>query len=411
MAKNFQKGKIIACLDIGSSKLMCLIAIIDNEDIKILGYSHKASHGIVGGAISDMRLAQKSIINAVSEAERMAGLNIERLLVSISGNQVTSSRKEEGIKIASGTVKSSDITNLASKIRFEYRRNNREMIHLIPLQYHIDDSSPVQNPRYMSGNKLFAKFHAISTSKTTIRNIENCLKRCQLSVNNYIIEPYASALSCLNENEMNLGSLVIDVGGDVTSFCLLLEGKLVYSGSIAIGGNHITKDISTILGINFNAAEKIKNLNSSLLISPIEEKELIKFKMTENDSPAMYKITRSELCEIISSRIEEIFESIKTSMSKAGVPSFLVNNIVLTGGVCAVIGIDKLAEKIFDKDVKIGYPKQLPSLIPELDFPNYACALGMLIFSKNLLLKEKIKGGFEIKTSWFRSFIEKLVAV
>src|SRR3989338_3569973 len=264
MAKNFQKGKIIACLDIGSSKLMCLIAIINNDDIKILGYSHKESRGIVGGGISDMRLAQKSITNAVSEAERMAGLNIEKLLVNISGNQVTSTRKEESIKITSSMVKSSDISNLASKLRSQYRRDHREMIHLIPLQYRIDDSSPVINPRYMSGNKLFAKFHAISTSKTTILNIENCLKRCQLSINNYIVEPYASALACLNENEINLGNLLIDIGADITSFCLMLEGKLVYVGSIAIGGNHITKDISTILGVNFNAAEKIKNLNSSL---------------------------------------------------------------------------------------------------------------------------------------------------
>ncbi|HLD77012.1 MAG TPA: cell division protein FtsA [Rickettsiales bacterium] len=411
MAKNFQKGKIIACLDIGSSKLMCLIAIINNDDIKILGYSHKESRGIVGGGISDMRLAQKSITNAVSEAERMAGLNIEKLLVNISGNQVTSTRKEESIKITSSMVKSSDISNLASKLRSQYRRDHREMIHLIPLQYRIDDSSPVINPRYMSGNKLFAKFHAISTSKTTILNIENCLKRCQLSINNYIVEPYASALACLNENEINLGNLLIDIGADITSFCLMLEGKLVYVGSIAIGGNHITKDISTILGVNFNAAEKIKNLNSSLFVSPIEEKEVIKFRMTENDAPAMYKITRLELCEIISSRLEEIFEAIKITMAKNKVPDFLVNNITLTGGVSAIVGIDKLAEDIFDKDVRIGYPTQLPDILPELDFPNYACALGMLVFSKNLLQKEKIKGGFEIKGNWFRNFIEKLVSV
>jgi cell division protein FtsA len=159
------RGKIIACLDIGSSKLMCIIAAIDGENIKILGYSHKESRGISSGAISDMRLAQKSITNAVSEAERMASINIEKLVVSISGSQAKSNRVEENIKITSQTVKSSDISTIASKIRNQFRRNHREMIHLIPLQYHIDDSLPIQNPRHMSGEKLFAKFHAISTSK------------------------------------------------------------------------------------------------------------------------------------------------------------------------------------------------------------------------------------------------------
>lgn len=412
MAKKLlHKEKIVACLDIGSSKLMCLIAAVDSEEIKILGYSHKESKGIVGGAISDMRLAQKAITNTVAEAERMAGLNIERILIGLSGSQISSLRKEENIKIASDMVKSADITNLANKIRGEFRKNNREMIHLIPVQYRIDDSSPVQNPRYMTGNKLFAKFHAISTSQTTIKNIESCLKRCQLSINNYVIEPYASALATLSENEMNLGSLVIDIGGDVTSFCLIMEGKLVYAGHVPIGGNHITKDIATILNIDANSAEKIKNLNNSLIINNFEEKEIIRFKSTENDNLSTIKITRSEMRDIIKSRIEEIFETAKNIMDKSGVPVFLINNIVLTGGVASTIGIDKLASDLFSRNVRIGYPSELHEIPSELAFPSYACCLGMLVFLKNLFMKEKIKDGFETRNHWFKRMIEKLVTV
>lgn len=408
--KTLHKGKIVACLDIGSSKLMCLIAAVNSEEIKILGYSHKESKGIVGGTISDMRLAQKAITNTVAEAERMAGLNIEKLLVGLSGSQVSSLRKEESIKITSDMVKSSDITNLANKIRAEFRKNNREMIHLIPLQYRIDDSLPVQNPRYMSGNKLFSKFHTISTSHTTIRNIENCLRRCQLSINNYIVEPYASALATLSENEMNLGSLLIDIGGDVTSFCLIMEGKLVYVGHVPIGGNHITKDIATILNIDFITAEKIKNLNNSLIINHFEEKEIIKFK-SESETLSAIKITRTELRDIIKSRIDEILESTKNTLEKSNVPSFLVNNIVLTGGVSSIIGIDKAAADMFQRNVRIGYPTELEDVPNELSFPNYTCSLGMLVFLKNLFVKEKIKDGFETRNHWFRRLIEKLVSV
>ena len=187
MTKNLKKGKIVACLDMGSSKVVCLIASIDNGEVRILGYGHKESKGIMGSAVSDMRLAQKAVTNAVAEAERMAGLNIDRLLVGISGSQVKSSRKEVSAKIVSDIVKASDITSLANMVRSKFKKKNREVIHLIPLQYRIDNLAPVENPRYMSGEKLYAKFHIISTPQAVIKNIENCLRKCQISVNNYIL--------------------------------------------------------------------------------------------------------------------------------------------------------------------------------------------------------------------------------
>ncbi|NBV05625.1 MAG: cell division protein FtsA [Proteobacteria bacterium] len=408
--KNVKKGKIVACLDMGTSKLVCMIASINNnDDIRIVGYGHKESKGIFDSAISDMTLAQKSITNVISEAERMAGFNIDRIVVGISGSQVTSSRKEVSVKILSDIVKASDIANLANKIRSEYKKNNREIIHLIPLQYRIDDSSPVVNPRYMSGEKLYAKFHIVSTSQTTVKNIENCLKRCQLSANNYIVEPYASMLSCLNDGEINLGTLLIDIGGSSTSFCITLDGKLSYVGNSQIGGMHVTKDIATILNISFEIAEKIKNLNSSLLISPIEEKELINLRASmSNDGPNMIRITRAEFRDIMKSRIEEIFESVKSTLEKAGVPLYLLSNIVLTGGVTSTVGIDKLASEILGKNVRIGYPNKFNNIASELLNPSHACSLGMLVFLKNMYLKEKIKSGFESKNSWFRKMIEKL---
>lgn len=410
MSKNSTKGKIVACLDMGSSKLVCLIASLNNDGIKILGYGHKESRGILASAISDMRLAQKSITNVVSEAERMAGFNIDRLLIGISGSQVFSNRKEVSVKIAYEIVKASDIANLAAKIRAEFKKNNREIIHLVPLQYRLDDSAPVTNPRYMSGEKLYAKFHVVSTSQTTIRNIENCLKRCQLSVNNYIVEPYASGLSCLSENEMNLGSLLIDIGGSSTSFSVILEGKLIHIGSSAIGGVHITKDISTILNINFELAEKIKNLNSSLLISPIEERESIRLKNFEDtEAQELISISRLDLREIIESRLEEIFESVKSQLQKAGIPIYMISNIVLTGGVASIVGIDKLAAEVFEKNVRIGYPNKLGLTDLEILNPTHSCSLGMLNFLQNLHLKEKIKDGFESKNNWFRRLLEKLV--
>lgn len=411
MTKNSKKGKIVSCLDMGSSKLICIIASIQNEHIEILGYGHKESRGINASAISDMRVAQKSISSVIAEAERMAGFNITKLLVGISGCQVISNRKEVGCKISSDVVKEVDIENLTTKIRGEFKKNHREIIHLIPMQYRIDDSSGVVNPRLMSGDNLYSRFHVISTSQTTIKNIENCFKRCQVSVNNYMVEPYASALACLSQNEMELGTLLIDIGGSSTSFCIMADEKLVFVGSSPIGGNLITKDIATILGVNFHLAEKIKNLNSSLFISPIEEKEIIKYRLHDSSvESSMIRITRIELRDIIQSRLEELFESVKISLENAKIPFTLMPNIVITGGVASILGIDKLASEIFNKNAKVGYPTRFTNAPTEIINPTNSCALGMLVFLKNFYLKEKNKEGFETKGGWFKKFMDKIIA-
>ncbi|MFM7620032.1 MAG: cell division protein FtsA [Alphaproteobacteria bacterium] len=411
MTKNSKKGKIVSCLDMGSSKLICIIASVSNEEIEILGYGHKESRGINASAISDMRIAQKSIINVIAEAERMAGFNIEKLMIGISGSQVISSRKEFGCKISSEAVKDIDIFNLTSKVRSDFKKNNREIIHMIPMYYRIDDSTAVMNPRFMSGNNLFAKFHVISTSQTTIRNIENCIKRCQVSVNNYMVEPYASALACLSQNEMDLGTLLIDIGGSSTSFCVIIEDKVVFVGSSPIGGDLITKDIATILGVNISLAEKIKNLNGSLFISPIEEREIIKYRLQDSVSDSMIRITRIELRDIIQSRLEELFESVKLTLDKSKIPYNLVPNIVITGGVASILGIDKLASEIFSKNTKIGYPTKFNNAPSEIINPTNSCALGMLVYLRKQYLKDKNKENSDSKGNWFKRFLDKVVAV
>ena len=409
MVKN--KGKVVACLDIGTTKLACVIATVNGNETTILGYGYRESRGIVASAISDMKLAQKSITNVVCDAEKMAGFNIDRLIVGLSGAETVSEKKVVKSKITSEIVKNSDIANLTSSIRAEYKKNNREVIHLIPLQYHIDDSNPVQNPRYMMGEVLSAKFHIVSTSTTTTRNIENCLKRCQLSVCNYISEPYSSALASLSDGELNLGTLLIDIGGGDTSFAVIFNNKLVYTGNFAIGGIHITRDIAMILNIDFDTAETIKNLNNSLSISPIQEREWINLKAYSFDMHNVNEMTKGNLKEIIQSRLEEILEVVKDKVGKNGYGIFAINNLVITGGVANIIGVDKVAGKIFNKPVTIGYPHCVSSIPEIFNDPSFCSVLGMLNFIKNIYLKEKIRDGFETKNSFFRKFVDRLMSI
>lgn len=411
MSKSYKNRKTVACLDIGSSKILCIIANIGNDGIDILGYGHKESKGISFGAISDLKLAQKSITNTVAEAERMAGLNIEKILIGISGCQIVSSRKDVVEKIAKEVVKQSDIINSVVKLRQEFVKSQKEPIHIFPINYKIDDSPPIANPRQMTGEKLFSRFHVANVSKTVISNIENCLKRCQLSVGNYVAEPYASALASLTENEINLGSLLIDIGASSTSFCIFYDSKLYHIGHVMLGGFNITKDISTILSVNIDVAEKVKNLNNSLIISPIEEKEIIKFRSVDNpEESTIARISREDLRNIIESRLAEIFESIKANLDKSNIPLHMIPSIVLTGGVASTIGIDKLASEIFKKNVRIGYPAKFNLAPNELINTSSTCALGMLLFLRESMLNEKNSDDFE-KNNWFKKLLDKLVSI
>lgn len=423
VSPNLANEKIVACLDLGSSKLLCIIAAISSDQIKILGYGHKASKGILASAISDMKLAQRSIVSVVSEAERMAGFNISDLLVGISASQVTSVRKEVGIKIDAKLIRSADVLELANRIRGEFRAKNREIIHLVPLQYKIDNNYTVENPCYMTGEQLHAKFHVVSTSTTAIKNIENCLKSCHLSVTNYVVSPYASSLSCLNENENSLGTLLIDIGANITSFCLIYEEKLFYVGHCKIGGADITRDIATILGVDFETAEQMKALNGFLQLSsssrqdPIDFDELSDFeeKITSQSSRGLITniFTKGQVSDIIKSRVEEIIDSVRLTLECAGLPIYLIASVVLSGGGSSIVGIDRLASEILNKNVRIGYPSH-PELFTNsnlnLNELKNCSGLGMLFFLRNLYLREKAKGVFDSKRGWFRKLATKLMS-
>jgi cell division protein FtsA len=409
MSKN--KGKIVACLDMGTTKLVCLIAAVDNKDVKILGYGYRESKGIFASAISDMRLAQKAITSVVCDAEKMAGFNIDQLVIGLSGAETLSQKKIVKNKIAGEMVKNSDITNLANAVRFAYKKNNREIIHLLPLQYRIDDSNPVGNPRYMTGRFLSSRFHIVSSSSTTVRNIANCLNRCQLSVYNYICESYSSALASLTTNESNLCSAIIDIGGGDTSFSIISENKLVHTGNVNVGGVQITRDIAMVLNIDFENAEMIKNLNNSLFMSLATEKEMIDVKMEDFELFNVIKVTKKDLRDIIQSRLEEILESVKNKMEEGGYGVIKINNIVLTGGCANIGGIEKIANKIFTKPSRVGYPSRFVDVPEIFNEPSFCSVFGMLTFLQNIYAKEKIKEGFETKNGFFTKIIDRLMSI
>lgn len=376
------QSKQFACLDIGAAKLVCLVADISEEQPRIIGYSHKESKGFRAGTISDINIAERSIINAIADVEKTTGYSVDELTVIISASQTNSTQQEFSIKINGENIRISDIEELTKQVRNHFQKKGKEIIHLIPIHYRIDNSLPIDNPKNMSGNLLFAKFHIIYISQTIAKNLENCFKRCQISINNYLIDIFASSLSNLSANEINFGSLLIDIGASSSSFGIFKDGKFIHSGHINIAGNNITKDIATILNIDFSSAEKIKNLNNSLIISNMEEREMIRTGNTLEDS-GNYEINKLELKEIIKSRIEEIFAEIKKEAAKNKINLSMVNNVVLTGGVANIVGLDRLANDIFQKNVRIGYPK-VKNINLNHNNPSHSAIFGSLFYYRKI---------------------------
>ncbi|MDB2550742.1 cell division protein FtsA, partial [Rickettsiales bacterium] len=400
------KGKIVAALDIGTTKLACVIAEISDKNIRIIGYGYRQSVGISSSAITDMKLAQLAITKTISAAEKMAGFNINKLVVNVSGLRLDSVTKLVSNKITSKVVNNSDIMALVSGIKADFKNDKRDIIHLIPLEYKIDHTTKILNPKYMSGENLSGKFYVISVKNSIIKNIENCMKSSTVSVNNYICDSYAASLGVISENELNFGTLVIDIGGNSTSFAILIDNKLHHIGNCKLGGIHITRDIAAILNVNLDIAENIKLLNNSLIVSPVEEKELIKFKLDNDVYPTkLIELTKIDLRNIIAARLEEIITMVKNNLEKSGYSSYMINNIIVSGGVANMIGIEKLIENIFKKSVSIGYPIGIKNLPKDLNNPSFSVVVGMVIFLKQVM-KKQIKTDFEVKNNFIKKIID-----
>jgi cell division protein FtsA len=403
--------KIVASLDIGTAKLSCLIAEISDKNIRIIGYSYRQSAGIFSSAVTDMKLAQIEIAKTIADAEKMAGFNINKLVINISGVRLDSITEVVSNKIPHRIIKNSDIMKLVSVIKSYFEEEKKEIIHLIPLEYKIDNINKVINPKYMSADTLEAKFYAISTENTIIKNIENCMKSLTISVNNYVADAYAASLSVINKNELNFGTLVIDIGSNSTSFAIIVENKLYHIDHCPLGGSNITRDIASILNINLDFAENIKLLNNSLIISPINEKDIVKFYIDKDDYPKkLIELTKLELKNIMSARIEEIINMVKSKLQEKGYADHYINNIIITGGVANMVGIEQITFDIFKKNTSIGNPIGIKDLPKDLNNPCFSVAIGMLFFLRQILKKES-GGNFEMKNGWIRKAVDYLMSV
>lgn len=377
------RNRLIAALDIGSSKICCLIGKVeDNGRPAVIGIGHQLSRGVKGGTIVDMDEAEMAILTAVHAAERMSAETIDEVLVNLSGGYPTSQTVGVEVAIAGHEVGDTDLRRVLEHGRSIDVGPDRQVVHSIPVGYTIDGNRGIRDPRGMYGDRLGVTMHIVTAAAGGARNIATCVNRCHLEVSALVVSSYASGLATLVEDEKDLGVTVIDMGGGTTSIAVFFDGQVVFTDSVAIGGNHVTSDIARGLSTPLAHAERMKTLYGSALSSPSDERELINVpQIGEGGSGQSNQTAKSILVGVIQPRLEETFELVRARLEASGFDKLAGRRVVLTGGAAQLTGARELAQLVLDKQVRMGRPIRIAGLAESTAGPAFSTAAGLIAYA------------------------------
>ncbi|MGB0934921.1 MAG: cell division protein FtsA [Alphaproteobacteria bacterium] len=381
-SKNTQStNECIAALDIGTSKICCAIAHVDGPDyLRVVGVGHQLSRGIRAGNIIDMQEAELSVLNAVHLAEQMAKENISEVFVNIPLTRSQTISAE--LPISGHSIDDADIRRLMTMARQVEEPENQEPVLTIPTSYEIDGRRGIRDPRGMFGDNLGVDILTIFSGTNNLRNITTCVDRAHLNVKSFVATPLAAGFATLVDDEMDLGTIVIDMGAGTTTIGVFFEGNIVHSDCLSVGGLHVTNDIARILSTPVSQAERLKTLHGSVMTSTTDDRDIVKVpQIGELHTPPTNQIAKSDLVRIIRPRIEETFELIRKRLERAGIDKRVSNRVVLTGGGSQLPGLCDMAGAILDKQVRLGKPLQSQMLHKTMAGPAFSTCAGLLSYA------------------------------
>ena len=379
---NPNNGRILVGLDIGTSKVVAIVAELGLEgEIDIIGIGSHPSKGLKKGVVVNIETTVESIRRAIEEAELMAGCQIEQVYAGIAGSHIRGLNSHGIVAIRDKEVFQADIERVIDAAQAVAIPADQKVLHVLPQEYVIDDQEGVKEPLGMSGVRLEAKVHLITCAVNAYQNIEKCIKKCGLEVEDIILEQLASGDAVLTEDEKDLGVCLVDIGGGTTDIAIFSEGAIRHTAVIPIAGDQVTNDIAMALRTPTPNAEEIKIKYACALGSLAQENETIKIPSVGDRSDR--DLSRQALAEVVEPRYEELFSLVQAELRRSGFEDLVAAGIVLTGGTSKIEGAIELAEEIFHMPVSLGKPKNVAGLSDIVRNPIYSTAVGLLHYGAN----------------------------
>ena len=387
-----RKTAAVAALDIGTSKVVCLIARLEpappqdvlrrrSHGVRVLGFGHTAARGMKAGAVIDLVACEQMVRHAIDVSERQANVQIESVVVSLSGGRLGSEQFKAGIDLHNGNVTDGDIARVLAAASRHSVRDGRAVLHSMPVGYALDAATGIRNPRGMLGNRFSVDMHMVTGEVATARNLMLTVERSHLSVEAMVASSYASGLSVLADDEADLGAATIDLGAGTTTLAVFSGGRFVHADGFALGGSHVTMDLARGLNTRIADAERIKTFYGSVLPGGSDDRDMITVPPVGDDDrePPQF-VSRETLVRIIKPRVEEILEMVRDRLASSPFAAEPRARVVLTGGGAQLAGLADLASRILNRPVRIGRPLGVAGLPEAAKGPAFAVAAGLLVY-------------------------------
>ncbi len=392
-----QRG-VIAILDVGTSKIACLVLRFDGPEgqrevdgvgpmagqssFRVIGAATTRSRGVRFGEIDAMAETERAIRTAVQAAQKMAQVRVDHVIACFAGARPRSYGLAGECDLNGGAVSEQDVARALAACDVPDIGEGREVLHAHPVNFALDHRSGLGDPRGQSGNRLACDLHLLTVEATVIRNLLACIRRCDLDLAGIASSAYVSGVSSLVEDEQELGAACVDLGGGATGLSIFIKKHMIYADSVRIGGDHVTSDIAKGLLVPNATAERIKTFYGGVVATGMDDREMIEIGGDSGDwEKDRRRISRSELIGIMRPRVEEILEEVRARLDAAGFEHLPSQQIVLTGGGSQIPGLDGLAARILGQQVRLGRPLRVQGLPQAATGPAFSSAVGLCLFA------------------------------
>jgi cell division protein FtsA len=387
-----RRSAIVCALDIGTSKIVCVIAKLKprppqetlyrrSHAIEVLGIGHTQAHGMKSGTVTDIAAAEDGLRHAVDQAERMAGVQVSSVVLPITAGRTSSELFAATVHMQAATASDADIQRVLAAGSRHSVRQGRAVLHSLPIGYALDEARNIRDPRGMLGRRLGVDMHVATTEIAAARNLMLLVERCHIGVEAMVAAPYVAGLSVLAEDEADLGAAVVELGAGTTTVAVFAGGRFVHVDSFAVGGANVTMDIARGLTTTIADAERLKTLFGAALSGPSDDRDMVELTAIDagpHDPPRM--VPRAHLVHIIRPRVEEILEMVRDKLGQSPFAADPRGRVILTGGASQLTGLADLAAHILGRQLRVGRPLGIGALPEAAKGPAFAVAAGLLVY-------------------------------